>query len=153
MDNEDTYEKVAEVLANTIREAAKLAGDDALALADLVEKKGDALVEKAEKTARDLKDTVERMKGKMKAEMKQLAEEIGERSDQIAEEAVAYIHHCSDSRAAILAHHKKLNGAGPVADLSPETAKKIEKEMANALLPGNVVRSDVYRRPPPGEKK
>jgi hypothetical protein len=130
MENEDTYDKVAELLANTIREAARLAGNDALALADAVEKHGDALIAQAEKTANDLREVVNRMKGKMRVEMKQLSEEMGKRSDKLAEEAIAYINHCAESRETILAHHKKLNGAH-LADVAipAQVVENMENEM------------------------
>src|SRR5262245_20484017 len=125
-DKPETYEKVAEVLAETIREAAKLAGGEALSLAEVVEKRGDALVEKAEDTARKLRDVVDRLKGRMKAEMKQLSEEIGTRSEELAETAVAYIRHCEEASRTILEHHKKLNGAA-----TPTVAVDLDAEMKN----------------------
>jgi polyhydroxyalkanoate synthesis regulator phasin len=103
-------EKVAELLANTIREAAKLAADDALAFADVVEKTGDALVERAEGTARELKRHVEEMKERMRSEMSRLSEEIANRSEELAEESSRYIRHCAESRERILEHHRRMNG-------------------------------------------
>ena len=130
MTNLEENEKVAEVLAETIREAARLAATDALAFVDIVEKTGDALVERAEATARELREVVDRLKGRMKVEMKQLAEEIEHRSGELAEESVRYIRHCAESRETILEHHRKLNGAMPPA-LPARVVEDMENEMRN----------------------
>jgi gas vesicle protein len=127
--NIEDHEKIATVLADTIRETAKLAGDDALAFVNIAERTGDALVAKAEETAKQLREVVDRFKGRMKDEMSQLAEEMEHRSNELADEAASYIRHCAESRTLILDHHRRLNGKTPEV----VTTANVEREMAELV--------------------
>jgi hypothetical protein len=122
-------ERIAEVIAETIREAAKVAAEDVNSFIGLVEKTGDALVDRAEATARELRNVVERMKERMKTDMKKLSEEVERRSDELAGDSARYVRHCSEARETILAQHAKLNGAAP--PLPEKIAEEIETEMKN----------------------